>query len=178
VQTITDLYFNYQSATRHGPGCSREGSDVWEVTRLTREAFGSLPEKNTFRFFCGECGHARFVTFEGDLTYESTHASQIGFGSKPERVMGLWLHPGPRFWAGEGHGPYEFYVTRTKDRPRVAADVTGAVGWRLGPRGGIRWNASVGLTDRGNAVTAAPSDFGSRRAAVAWIAAQPEVARP
>jgi hypothetical protein len=169
---ITSLYFEYNPVNRHAPGCPRQGSDLWEVTRYAYEGFSGETRETTVRILCAECGAAMFFSTDGTLAEECTDASVIGFGSRPERAAGLWLHPGPVLWRGEGHGPASFYVTRTKDRPRTPGDVTGAVGWGLGPRGGTRWNAGLGLTQHGNIQTPAGRDFTSRRAAVAWIAGQ------
>jgi hypothetical protein len=63
-------------------------------------------------------------------------------------------------------------VTRTSDRPRQPDDVAGIVAWTLGKRGGVHWGAGLGATDHGTAKTGAGQEFSSRRAAVAWIAAQ------
>lgn len=169
---ITSLYFEYNPVNGHAPGCRREGSDLWEVTRYAYESFSGETKETTVRLLCAECGAAVFFSIDGTLAEEHTDVSVIGFGSRPERVAGLWLHPGPVLWRGEGHGPARFYVTRSKGRPRAPEDVLGAVAWRFGPRGGIRWNAGLGLTPHGIIQTSADSDFTSRRAAVAWIAAQ------
>lgn len=171
-QNIRSLYFGYEPVREHAPGCPREGSDLWEATRFTNESYGGQVRETVFRFVCAECGAAAFFRTDGAPGEERTHASTIGFGSKPERVAGLWLHPGPLLLHGDGRGPAAFYVTRTKDRPREPGDVTGVVAWQLGPRGGVRWRAGLGVTEHGSAGTVAGSDFSSRRAAVAWIAGQ------
>lgn len=172
MQHIGTLYFGYRPVAGHGHGCSREGTDQWEATRHIKEEFGSRPQETTFRFFCGECGAVAFQGFDGEPSEEYTHASQIGYGSKPEHVAGLWLHPGPPIWYRDDRGPTAFYVTQSKDRPREPADVAGLVGWHLGKRNGVRWSAGLGCTDYGSVRTGAEQDFGSRRAAVIWIEAQ------
>jgi hypothetical protein len=175
MHNISSLYFGYRPVAGHAPGCSREGTNQWEAMCFTRERFGSdEPWETTLRFFCSECGHVVLATSVGEPTMEYTHVSRIGYGAKPERVAGLWLHPGPVFRYYDDRGPTAFYVTRGKDRPRVPADVLGVVGWHLGKRGGVRWSAGLGCTDYGSVRTDSGQDFGSRRAAVAWIAAQPE----
>lgn len=169
-QNIRSLYFDYRPVNRHAPGCPREGSDVWEAAFYTYENFDGEVKETVVRFLCAECGAVAFFSAGGSLSEEYTDTGEIGFGSKPERCAGLWLHAGPTLWRGEGHGPSAFYVTRTKDRPRETEDLVGAVSWFTGPRGGIRWQVGMGATKYGSAKTAADRDFGSRRAAVAWIA--------
>jgi hypothetical protein len=174
MQHISTLYFGYRPVAGHMPTCSRAGADVWEATEFRRENFSGETAEYTFRFACFECGVIKFVKFGGepDRT-EGTSARNVGFGSAPERVSGLWLHPGPRFWHDDERGPTAFYVTRSKERPRVPADVAGVVGWHLGKRGGVRWSAGAGCTSYGSVQTSSGQDFSSRRAAVAWVAAQP-----
>ena len=175
MHNISTLYFDYRPVAGHMPTCSRAGTDVWEATDFRRANFDGETTEYTFRFACFECGVVTFFRFgsEPDGT-EGTLAIRVGFGSAPERVRGLWLHPGPRFWHDDDRGPTAFYVTRAKDRPRVTADVAGVVGWHFGRRGGVRWSAGLGCTDYGSIRTDSGQDFGSRRAAVSWIAAQPE----
>lgn len=171
-QSIGSLYFQFRPVAGHLAGCSREGTDVWESTRFTWEGFDGETKETTFRFACDECGVVAFESVDGPMSsLECTHASQVGYGSRPERVAGLWLHPGPRLWRGDEHGPCAFYVTHGKDRPRQPGDVAGIVAWHLGKRGGVRWSAGLEATEYGTAKTAAGQDFASRRAAVAWIAA-------
>jgi hypothetical protein len=171
---ISTLYFDYRPVAGHTPTCSRFGTDVWDATDHRRKNFDGETTEYTFRFASFECGSVTFIRFGSEPeTFEGTSASNVGFGSAPERVLGLWLHPGPRFWFDDKRGPTAFYVTRTKDRPRVPADVLGAVGWQLGSRGGVRWSAGLGCTSYGGVQTASEQRFTSRRAAVAWIAEQP-----
>jgi hypothetical protein len=175
MHNISTLYFDYRPVAGHMPTCSRTGTDVWEATDFRRENFDGETTEYTFRFACFECGVVKFFRFgAGPDGTEGTFASQVGFGSAPERVRGLWLHPGPRFWHDDGRGPTAFYVTLGKDRPRVPADVLGAVGWHLGKRGGVRWSAGLGCTSYGRVQISSEQEFGSRRAAVTWIAEQPE----
>lgn len=168
--TIASLYFEYEPMPWHEPGCSRAGSDQWQVTRYTYYGILVEHEETTLRFMCGQCGAAVLLSLKGIPEPEFSDIATLGFGSKPERVSGLWLHPGPRLWPGEEHGPSSFYVTRTKDRPRDPEDVAGVVGWELGPRGGVRWRAGLGANEYGGAKTVADGPFSSRRAAVTWIA--------
>jgi hypothetical protein len=174
AQSISSLYFMYQAVAGHAEGCPRAGTDLWEATRFTWEGLDGEIRETTLRFACFECGVVAFEMIDGPVTdRERTHCSQVGFGSKPESVAGLWLHPGPRLSLyGEDPGPLRYLVTLTSDRPRQPDDVAGIVGWTLGKRGGVHWGAGLGVTDYGTAKRGARQDFGSRRAAVAWIAAQ------
>jgi hypothetical protein len=170
---IAALYFGFGPVAGHCAGCPREGTDVWEVTRYRRKNFGGDVRETTLRFACHECGAVLFESFDGQSTsFETTHGAEAGYGSKPERVLGLWLWPGPRIWHGDERGPTAYYVTRSKERPRVPADVAGMVGWHTGPRGGVKWAAGLAPTEHGTVKTPSGQDFGSRRAAVAWIAAR------
>lgn len=169
---IRDLYFGYRPVASHMPDCSLLNSDTWEVTRHTWENFDGSKVETTVRLACHECGSITFMKFDEEASCRSTSASAVGYGSRPERAGGLWLHPGPRydFWAERG--PTAYYVTRTKERPREPGDVAGIVGWGTGPRGGVRWEAGTGCTEYGSVEHGAGRHFTSRRAAVAWIAAQ------
>jgi hypothetical protein len=173
AQSIRTLYFGFRPVAGHMPECSRAGTDTWEATGFTHSGPDGEIRETTLRFACHECGVVAFESLDGPMpSLEFTHATEIGYGSRPERVAGLWLHPGPRVWHGDGRGPCAFYVTQGKDRPREPGDVAGLAGWHLGKRGGVRWSAGLGLTDHGTVKTAAGQEFTSRRAAVTWIAAQ------
>jgi hypothetical protein len=171
---IASLYFAFHPVATHGAECSRTGTDVWEATRFTWEGFNGETKETTFRFACFECGVVAFESINGPVAdRERTHCSQVGFGSKPERAAGLWLHPGPRIsLRSDDPGPLRYFVTRTSDRPRQPEDIAGIVAWTLGKRGGVHWGAGLGATDYGTAKSGAGQEFSSRRKAVGWIAAQ------
>lgn len=168
-KTIASLYFEYESMCWHEPGCPQADGDQWQVTRHVYYGIGSEDEETTLRFLCEQCGSIVLLAFKGIPEPEFSSTDALGFGAKPERVAGLWLHPGPRLWEGEEHGHSDYYVTRTKDRPRTPEDVAGVVGFGLGPRGGIRWRAGLGANEYGRAKTVAEDPFKSRPAAVKWI---------
>lgn len=165
------LYFGYQSAARHAPDCPRKGTGLMEVSKSVELDFHGQVREETYRFACGKCGTAFFVYSDHDLSTESTSASQIGFGSKPQKVAGLWLHPGPRLAYFDQNGPWNYLVTRDSQRPASPSDVVGKTGWHCGKRGGVRWSAGTGYDEHGYVTRAADHDFGSRTAAVKWIAA-------
>jgi hypothetical protein len=172
-QDIGALYFGYRWAALHEPGCPRQGTDSWEATQYIREGLDGEVRETVLRLACHDCGAVTFETTAGPAQVQHARGADIGYGRRPEKTAGLWLHPGPRLWPGEEHGPREFLVTRTPDRPREPGDAVGKVAWQLGPRGGIRWTAGLGVTSHGTARADAGRDFPSRHAAVAWIALQP-----
>ena len=173
ARNISSLYFRYEPVAAHLPDCPHAGTDMWEATRFTWRGFDGEVRDDTLRLACHACGAVAFMAADREMPeVERTSASEIGYASRPERVAGLWLHPGPRIWRGDDRGPTSYYVTVARDRPRVPGDVAGVVGWQLGPRGGVRWAAGLGLTGTGRAREPAGQDWPSRRAAVAWIAAR------
>lgn len=175
---ISALYFGFGPVAGHCEGCPMRGTDVWEVTRYQRKNFGGEVSETTLRFACHECGAVVFESFDGQsASFEATHGSEAGYASKPERVLGLWLWPGPRIWHGDDRGPTAYYVTLGKERPRVPSDVAGAVGWSTGPRGGVHWKAGLEPSAHGTVKVTSGRDWPSRRAAVAWIAEQIKEAR-
>jgi hypothetical protein len=171
---IRAQYFDFRPAAGHLPDCPRAGTDVWEATRYTDVSFdGETVRETTIRLACHDCGAVTFETFDGPSSaFQGTHARHVGYASRPEKVGGLWLHPGPPIWHDDDRGPTAYYVTETRDRPCDPADVAGVVGWHLGPRGGVRWGAGVGQTASGCVRESSGRDWPSRRAAVAWIAAR------
>jgi len=171
---IKRLYFEFVPAAAHEPVCPRRQANSWEVTRYTRTDFsGADIREIVFRFACHDCGAVSFETFDREpASVERTHADQVGYGAKPERVGSLWLHPGPRIWHNDTRGPTTFYVTETKERPQSYDAVAGVIGWNLGPRGGIKWFAGLWLTEHGIVRVHADQDWPSRRAAVKWVTEQ------
>lgn len=174
AKSIDALYFEYTPVAGHLEGCRWRGTDVWEVTRHTWLSINGDSSEVTIRLACHECGVVHFEgPADGPGSMETTHADQVGYAGKPERVAGVWLHPGPRIWHGDERGPTRFLVTASKDRPRRPDDVLGIIGWHLGRRGGVRWGAGIGCTGHGTVkVSASESgagDFATRRAAVAWV---------
>jgi len=166
---IDSLYFAYKSAAGHIEGCPRHGTDVWEVSYYTYDSFRGERRETTIRCSCHLCGAVTFFSVEGDLSSETTHADHIGYGSKPDRALGVWLHPGPRIWHDDSRGPVCYLVTRGKEPPRRPEDVLGKVSWSLGSRGGVRWSAGLGCTGHATVNAASGRHWPSRRAAVAWV---------
>jgi hypothetical protein len=180
---IASLYLDYRPFGRHQPGCAAAASSQWEVTEYRWEPPYKAESEITVRLACHECGAVVLLAWKEDgeaekatVQQEHTHADYIGYGSKPARVAGLWLHPGPSMWRGEENGPTAYYLTKTKERPRTHADVVGVVGWKMGPRGGTKWVAGTGCTDRGSIERAADGEFASRPAAVKWVVAEIDAA--
>lgn len=176
IQHISTQYFGYQSAAGHLGTCSRHGTDVWEVTRWRDVSFDEEIRQTVIRLVCSECGVIHLETATGDVSTSTTHAGELGFGSRPQREAGLWLWAGPLIWHGDDRGPTVFFLTADKVRPRSADDVLGAVGWSVGPRGGVRWFAGTGYTGYG-VKTGYSGHFTTRRAAVKWAAAELGIVR-
>ncbi len=170
AKNIDALYFGYRPVAGHAEDCSRHGTDVWEVTRHTWENFDGTRVEETIRLACHECGVVHFRgPSDGLGSHETTHASQVGYAGKPEKVLGHWLHPGPRIWYDDDRGPQAYLITVSKQPPARPEDVLGKVGWNLGPRHGLRWSAGLGCTDHGSVLRGAEQTWASRRAAVAWV---------
>lgn len=171
------MYFCYAAAAEHVAGCSRAGTDLWEVTRYTQYNYTGTDEvrETTVRLVCHECHTVHFERSPGLMERETVPASEAGYGAAPEKVAGLWLHPGRPLPFPFGKGPERYYITRCKDRPALA-DVLGMVAWTRGPRGGTRWGAGAGLTEWGSAERGSGQQWASRTAAVRWVAAQHAVA--
>lgn len=164
------LYFGFRPVAAHKPDCPRRGTALVEATKQVEFDLDGEVEQETYRFACSECGETLFVFSDHDLDSERTNAGQIGFGAKPERVGGLWLHPGPRLLRDDEKGPWEYLVTREPTRPQTTDEVVGKLRAVPGPRGGTRWSAGVGYDERGFVSTNADEFFRSKRAAVDWIA--------
>lgn len=171
MQHIAAQYFDYMPAAGHLEGCSRLGSDVWEVTRWRDRTFDDETRQTVIRLVCSECGVIHLEEMPGEPSTSTTSAAELGFGSRPVREAGLWLWAGPVIWHGDDRGPTTFFVTADKVRPRSADDVLGVVGWGLGQRGGVKWFSGTGYTGYG-VKEAAPDKFSTRRAAAKWIAAE------
>jgi hypothetical protein len=170
---ISTQYFGFSPVAGHAEACPHQGTDVWEVTRYRKTRIGGEVRETVFRFACHDCGVVHVETFDGEPgTTETTTGAEVGYAVRPERVAGLWLWAGPRMFYRDEQGPVSFYVTEAKARPRSPADTVGIVGWGLGPRFGVKWQAGMGCSDYGTVAVRAEQDFTSRRAAVAWIAAQ------
>jgi hypothetical protein len=171
---ISGHYFRFSPVAGHAEGCPHHGTDTWEATCYRDTRFDGEVRVTVFRFACHDCGAVHMETIDGEPgTFETTSSAKVGYASRPEKVAGLWLWPGPlMFYDDDKRGPMAFYVTETKTRPRQPADTVGLVSWGLGPRYGIKWQAGMGVSDHHTVAVRAEQDFTSRRAAAAWIAAQ------
>jgi hypothetical protein len=171
---ISTHYFGFRPVAGHFEDCPHHGTDMWEVTRYRDTRFDGEVRETVFRFACHDCGAVHLETVDGEPgTTETTSSAKVGYASRPEKVAGLWLWPGPlMFYDDDKRGPTAFYVTETRTRPRQPGDTVGLVAWGLGPRYGIKWQAGMGVSGHHTVTVRAEQDFSSRRAAVAWIAGE------
>lgn len=170
---IDTLYFGYRPVAGHMENCSRRGTDIWEVTRYVEDVpeWSNREAEVTLRLACHECGVVHFETSHGFGSSETALARNTGYGSKPEKVLGAFLYPGPPVIYDDKRGPVSYLVTSSKNLPLRPEDVLGRVGWVRGPRGGVKWGAGAGWNDGGTVAKPGGQDFASKRAAVAWVLA-------
>lgn len=169
------LYFGYRPISGHFEGCKLAGTSVFEVTQYTWDGYTGETRETVIRLACPEgCGSVSFTSFDREHTFDQANAGNIGYGSRPEKVLGLWLHPGPRLLRGtrEDNPPYCYLVTVTPARPQKPEDVAGLVAWDFGPRRGRRWSAGLDCTPGGRVQTSSGQHWTSRHGAVRWIAGE------
>jgi hypothetical protein len=170
THTIDGEYFRYGPAAGHLESCRYHGTDMWEVSVHRDYSFQDELRETKIRLACLTCGVLHYEWVPGEMSSETSNASELGYGSVPERVLGVYLWAGPKFFYYDDHGPEAFLITLARERPATRADVLGAVAWSLGPRGGIKWRAGLGCSEpRGGAVAGAHTEFASRRSAVKWV---------
>lgn len=176
--SIEDHYLRAHPAAHHrNSSCSRWNSDQWEVAVIPSNLPASAPDQQTLRLLCRECGVVELHQHNGEPdSRRVTTTELIGYGTRPARECGLYLHAGPTLGSlrlAADRGPQTYYVTRTADVPAVAADVLGVVAYWVTPRGVVRWQTGLQL-HRGEFAfmirESGPKDLRSRRAAVRWIA--------
>lgn len=176
--SIGDHYFSFHPPVDHTIECPLSGTNMWETALLRRDHSVLAPDgsrdETVIRLLCRKCGVVHLQTFVGGGdSWEFTHVSKIGYGATPQRSCGLWLHPGPLFAIfTEDRGPEAFYITGGDEPPTSPEDVFGVIGWKTGPRGGVRWWAGQGLREGKygcHVERSAEGDFRSRQAAVQWV---------
>lgn len=184
---IARQYFGYQPMNDwctgnagHGQNCTKGAN--WEVTREIEYGFGESSDdvrRTTLRLFCPECGTVQFHSTDPeyglDLAREFTTTAQIGYGSAPVKVAGLYLWPGPLMPYSEKNGPETYLVTTDDVRPSSPDMVAGVLGWGRNlerTNGAVRWFAGTGCHKWGGVEKAAPGKFSSRTAAAKWLAAE------
>jgi hypothetical protein len=185
---IARQYFDYQPMNSytndnggHGEECARAPS-TWEVTREIEYGFGEFSDdvrRTTLRLFCPECGAVQFHSTDPEhglaLAREFTTAAQIGYGSAPVKLAGLFLWPGPLQPYGEKNGPETYFVTTTDVRPSSPDMVAGVLGWTRNysrSNGAVKWFAGIGCHKWGGVERGGGDKFTSRTAAAKWIAAE------
>lgn len=172
---ISEHYFEFDRL-EHRDGCKLFGTGMWEVARMRIEAGPVFAEDQVVtRMLCRQCAAVHLVAADADKR-RATSIDQIGYGGRPERAAGLWLHPGPPMFPGDDDGPWEYYASGSPDAPARPEDVIGLIARRHGQRGGTLWRAGYGVrkgTYRGYHVDRqGPHYFRSRAAAAKWLAAQ------
>lgn len=184
-------YFGWERPD-HAAGCARP---AWDVTvreradevRLRRGGaahdcpghecgHGGRYDEVTVRLVCWSCGAARVITGEQSAGRTRMSAAELGYGTRPRRVRGLYLWPCRPLL--EGGPPTGYLVTAADAVPRVPGDLVAAVQQGRGPRGGLAWSALAvpdpaggygGYVTGGARFAAAVDGLRSEAAAVRWI---------
>lgn len=167
-ESIHRTYFGYAPLGGHEHGC-RADNGGWEVSIATDER---VDHDNVadLRLVCRSCG--RVVLLHGK-NYEFTSVERIGYGSKPERCAGVWLHAGqPLTYLSTDPGPWDYYVTGYLTPPADESEVLGIITRAITPRGAQRWLAGYGQRPGGGAITNTDERFKTKFAAVRWITAE------
>lgn len=185
-------YFDWRPTPAHGKGCKQTR---WEVRERRTDYPSSGREDIDLQLVCpevGGCGVAITWSFSlapdkdeesGDprsgIGYSSGPVAHIGYGVKPVRVNGVWLHSGPPLLPGYGDGPDYYLVTSSPSPPAGWADVLGVIGQvrRHGRQLKGRWFATADYAEGrhgGMSPQQTAEDRTSRTAAVAWVIAQTE----
>lgn len=183
MEHIGRQYFSYEPVTGHTSECTQGPASRWEVSTYVEYGFGEEDgdvRHENLRLTCTECSAVRFYRsgypdYGLGLKIDRTTTDEVGFGSAPERVAGMWLWPGPLATYAEKHGPESYFVTAYKVRPSSPGAVVGIIGWSKNlsrSNGALRWRAGIGCTDWGSIKEAAPDYFTSKTAAAKWVAAQ------
>lgn len=163
-------YFRFRPAMHH---YVTDCPGPVDVGLYRYENFKGEITETTIRVVCFNCGAVSLFDFKGDIPTERyTSTEAIGYGSKPDKVLGLFLWPTAPIFDRDERGPWAFYVTRIPARPTEVEDPIGVVSWSLGSRGGVHWHAGIGISNSGGVKREAGQTFASRRAAVAWLASE------
>ncbi|MCK2214251.1 hypothetical protein MF672_010680 [Actinomadura sp. ATCC 31491] len=184
-------YFGYRLIP-HAKGCK---SPRWEVLDRTERLAGG--DRRWFiRIVCPQpkgCGV--YHEWRVDLCTESDPESgdphsgiaaytgpveDIGYGTAPVKVDGVWLHAGRPLLLKRGEPPEYYLVTASPERPRRWQDLLGVVGQLRSPRSASgfsrRWYAATGYREYEYGGGASPSctddQRPSRTAAVRWVVEQ------
>lgn len=186
----TDPYMDWRPMAAHADGCKRTG---WDVRRCERESYGGSRDIGV-RAICPETGGCGVVVelmfhladerdpdtqdLRSGESYSGGHVDRIGYGTKPTKIGGVWLHAGPPFaafsWATDD-GPEWWYVTRSETPPASCDETLGKI-FRLRKDGRQlkgRFGAGAGWKrDRyasGELLRERRDDLTSRTAAARWV---------
>lgn len=167
-RSIHEQYFGFRPVAGHMPDCPLYGTDMWEVTRNRAEPLGGGQAEITIRMICRKCGVVQSETGTGEAS-ESTSTEKIGYGSRPSRSFGLWLHPGPAFAYLDDRGPESYFVTGSPTPPATESEVIGIISCYQTRRDATRWRGGYGYRT-GGGVEQAEEGLSSRNKAVHWVA--------
>ncbi|MFJ8798446.1 hypothetical protein [Streptomyces sp. NPDC102487] len=147
-------------------GCKAEGCEHCNV----------FP-RVTIRLVCWGCGAVHTVSGE-DVTSNPTTTDVLGYGRDAQELAGLWLWPGSLVLPGTDDEPHDWLVTRTPNRPQLAAEVAGLICRHRTAGGHLRWQANAIADPTGPhgddqlRWARRQSDFLSVEKAAEWIATQ------
>ncbi|MFI6912722.1 hypothetical protein [Streptosporangium sp. NPDC050284] len=133
-------YFAWQPV-EHRPGCARG----WVVRQQGEESPDGTTRQAAVQLVCplpDGCGKVVEFEFDNEPTttpsggpgdrwkWHTMTVDQVGYGSSPLPVAGVWLHPGGpllRYW-NNGEGPAYYVVTESAERPSDWSQVLGVIG--------------------------------------------------
>lgn len=137
------------------------------------------------RIVCRACGAATLLTAEEPREHGLRTTAQLGYGTAPRKVAGLWVFTGPppeRGLLSDRPGePIWHLVTRRAADRLEHGDVLGCAWPATGPRGGSGFRAAAEPTTLGRPQWDRPASwaftqhaaqhFSTLSAAVSWIGA-------
>lgn len=168
-RSIHEQYFGFRPVAGHMPDCPLYGTNMWEVTKHRTESLVGEPVEVTIRMICRKCGIVQSETGTGEAS-AGTFTEAIGYGCRPMRSFGLWLHPGPAY-RFDDRGPESYFVTGSPDPPANESEVIGVISRYQTPRDATRWRGGYGYRT-GGGVDQAEDGISSRNKAVHWVADQ------
>ncbi|MDN3356033.1 hypothetical protein [Actinomadura sp. DC4] len=178
--SLHHTYFGHQPLNGHHPDCvaaGPTGNGGWEAAIAIDEIPFVDPKTGDrgyrrecgLRLLCRSCGAVIQLHADDADALHYTNVTELGYGSKPERCAGMWLHPGAPLLPGEG--PYDYYVTDSPHPPADESQVAGVISRFVTKRGAKQWLAAYGQRQGGGAISRTDEHFKTKAAAVKWITA-------